>query len=200
MLLLYYCFNVVSWNLPYGASRIYSRPRSPWCCFYVVWVLLWVALLVLCCSCSWCVSVLFLLLYYCVSDVYYIHMIQHTDRLVITSMVRVRDVATVLCECCFGLLVLCCCCSWCVSDHMTHHTERFVSTSVLGVRDVGQRAGHYFVLAFDFFPRLKKMFLLILCFFFKFKISLQRCAMNIIKYRAQLLGPDTINKCLIAFD
>lgn len=51
---------------------------------------------------------------------------------------------------------------------MTHHTERLVSTAVLGVRDVGQRAGHYFVLAFDFFPRLKLkiyMFLLIFCFF-----------------------------------
>ena len=80
---------------------------------------------------------------------------------------------------------------------MTHHTERLVSTPVLGIRDVGQRAGHYFVLAFDFFPKFQKkiMCLLIFCFFLKFKISLQRCAMNTIKYKAQLLGPDTINKC-----
>lgn len=80
---------------------------------------------------------------------------------------------------------------------MTYHTERLVSTPVLRVRDVGQRAGHYFVLAFDFFPRFQKkiMCLLIFWVYLKFKISLQRCAMNIIKYRAQLLGPDTINKC-----
>ena len=49
---------------------------------------------------------------------------------------------------------------------MTHHTERLVSTPVLGIRDVGQRAGHYFVLAFDFFSRFKKNYVFTYFFFF----------------------------------
>ena len=54
---------------------------------------------------------------------------------------------------------------------MTHHTERLVSTPVLRVRDVGQRAGHYFVLAFDFFPRFQKKNYVFTYFLGLFKIQ-----------------------------